>query len=244
MIYYDLHIHSCLSPCANDDMTANNIVNMALIKGLNLISVCDHNSLLMQRTLAKVAHQKGLAYLYGVELQTIEDVHCLVYFTNDEYLDEFQNYIDEHLIKMVNIPEYFGNQLIRDENDEVISCQKNLLITSLDISINDLAKEIRKYEALMVLAHINGRKNSILTQLGFIPSDLEFDGVEITDLSLDDKVYQQIKFKPIFKSSDAHTLEAINEAINYIDLKELALYDARFSDAFTRVINECRCAQS
>ncbi|MEG2203410.1 MAG: PHP domain-containing protein, partial [Christensenellaceae bacterium] len=43
-IYYDFHIHSALSPCGEDDMTPNNIVNMAKIKGLDAIAVCDHNS--------------------------------------------------------------------------------------------------------------------------------------------------------------------------------------------------------
>ncbi|MDO5479206.1 MAG: histidinol-phosphatase, partial [Clostridia bacterium] len=27
-LYYDLHIHSALSPCGDNDMTPNNIVNM------------------------------------------------------------------------------------------------------------------------------------------------------------------------------------------------------------------------
>ena len=40
-IYYDFHIHSCLSPCGDDDNTPNNIVNMALIKGLNAIALSD-----------------------------------------------------------------------------------------------------------------------------------------------------------------------------------------------------------
>ena len=44
-MHYDLHIHSCLSPCADDSMTPHNICNMAKIKGLDLIAVTDHNSM-------------------------------------------------------------------------------------------------------------------------------------------------------------------------------------------------------
>lgn len=44
MLYYDLHIHTALSPCASDEMTPNNIINMALIKGLDVIGITDHNS--------------------------------------------------------------------------------------------------------------------------------------------------------------------------------------------------------
>ena len=44
MIAVDLHIHSALSPCADDDMTPNNILGMAALKGLDMIAVTDHNS--------------------------------------------------------------------------------------------------------------------------------------------------------------------------------------------------------
>ena len=36
--YYDFHIHSCLSPCADDDMTPGNIAGMATLKGLNILA--------------------------------------------------------------------------------------------------------------------------------------------------------------------------------------------------------------
>ena len=38
-MYYDLHIHSALSPCGDDTMTINNIFNMSYIKGLELIAI-------------------------------------------------------------------------------------------------------------------------------------------------------------------------------------------------------------
>ena len=44
-LFYDLHIHSALSPCGDNDMTPNNIVNMSLLKGLDVIAVSDHNSI-------------------------------------------------------------------------------------------------------------------------------------------------------------------------------------------------------
>ena len=42
--YYDLHMHSCLSPCGDMDMTPNNIVNMAKLLGLDVIALTDHNT--------------------------------------------------------------------------------------------------------------------------------------------------------------------------------------------------------
>ena len=43
-MFVDLHMHSCLSPCADDDMTPANICGMAHIKGLDAIAVTDHNT--------------------------------------------------------------------------------------------------------------------------------------------------------------------------------------------------------
>ena len=47
MLYYDFHIHSALSPCGDADMTPNNIVGMASIKGLDAIAVSDHNTVIV-----------------------------------------------------------------------------------------------------------------------------------------------------------------------------------------------------
>ena len=88
MISYDLHIHSCLSPCADNDMTPNNIVNMALIKGLELIAITDHNTTLNAKVGAIVAQDK-IRYLYGVEIESCEAVHLLAYFKD---INDFRSY--------------------------------------------------------------------------------------------------------------------------------------------------------
>ena len=40
----DLHIHSCLSPCAEDDMTPCNIAGMGYLNGLRIMALTDHNT--------------------------------------------------------------------------------------------------------------------------------------------------------------------------------------------------------
>jgi len=57
-LYYDLHIHSALSPCASDDMTPNNIVNMCVLKGLDIIAVTDHNSARNVEAISKLGREK------------------------------------------------------------------------------------------------------------------------------------------------------------------------------------------
>ena len=41
---YDFHIHSCLSPCADNDMTPGNIAGMASLAELRIVALTDHNT--------------------------------------------------------------------------------------------------------------------------------------------------------------------------------------------------------
>ena len=43
-LYYDFHMHSCLSPCGDEDMTPQNIVNMSKLMGFDVIALTDHNT--------------------------------------------------------------------------------------------------------------------------------------------------------------------------------------------------------
>jgi hypothetical protein len=43
-VFCDLHLHSCLSPCGDDEMTPWNLVGMACVNGLSLIALTDHNT--------------------------------------------------------------------------------------------------------------------------------------------------------------------------------------------------------
>jgi len=225
LIYYDLHIHSCLSPCADDDMTPNNIVNMALLKGLGMISVTDHNSLLNQKAIKKVATKNNLKYIYGVEVQTMEDVHSLVYLKTDEQVDEMEKYLDLHLMKIDNKPDYFGNQLIMDEEDNVLGQKKELLLSSIDESIEQLCDFVHSIGGLFIPAHILDRKNSITEQLGFIPLDLKYDGLEIN--SKDDFEIKKLDYpncKLFISDSDAHQLIDINEQEMFLVDKEAKVF--------------------
>lgn len=228
MIYYDLHIHSALSPCSDDDMTLNNIINMAYIKELDLISVCDHNTLKQLKYFEKLAKNK-IDFLYGVEIQTKENIHILAYFYEDKYLEEVQSYLDEHLIKILNNTNFYGNQLIFDDNDQIVEFEKYLLINSLDVDIYDVIDMVYKYNGKVVLAHIN-RKYGILSQLGYIPEQLRFDGVEVNDISVKDDLivkYPILKDKIWLIDSDAHHLWSINEKDNYLTEDEYNLLKGR-----------------
>ena len=221
MIAYDLHIHSSLSPCAEDEMSPNNIVNMAVLKGLEMIAVTDHNSLKQVRTMAKVAKNK-IRYIYGVEIESIEAVHLLAYFKDDSKIDDLDIFLEKHLIKQKNNPKYFGNQNICNELDEVIANYDNLLIMSCDLSIDEISTKVHELGGIIVIAHALDRNNSITTQLGFIPSNFKFDAIELKNSQQKIellKTHPHLKDAIFLYNSDAHRLVDINEALNFIDEK-------------------------
>ncbi len=157
-MYYDLHIHSALSPCGDDTMTINNIFNMAYIKGLELIAITDHNSLKQQFYLEEIINHdilKGkIDYIHGVELQSKEEIHILAYFRKNTDLDIIQKWIDKHLIKVDNQPDYYGNQHIFNANDEIIETENNLLISSLDLDVYEIVDNIHRFNGVAILAHV------------------------------------------------------------------------------------------
>ena len=223
-MYYDLHIHSCLSPCGADEMTVNNICNMALIKGLDLISITDHNSTHNSTAFEKVARRLGLRVIFGVEIQTVEEVHILGYFRTLKEIAGFQLWLDNKLIKVPNRPEYFGRQQILDENDEVTATYDNLLLMSVDADIDECCKAVHQHGGRVVLAHATERANSICTQLGFIPETLDFDGIEIREYGQKERVLERhpwLGHTIWFVNSDAHQLVDISERENHISEEKL-----------------------
>lgn len=221
-MYYDLHIHSALSPCANDDMTINNIVNMAMIKGLDLIAVTDHNSVKQLAYLEDITKGK-VQFLYGVELQSKEEIHILAYFKDKALLEPLQDWIDEHLIVIQNRPEFFGQQLIFNEKDEVKKIEERLLISSLDLSINEICDHIHQINGIVVLAHVLDKRYSITASLGFIPMDLDYDGIEVKSKTQEEFIKKNTPYLKdvfIFYNSDAHQLIDIHEPLHQISDEE------------------------
>ena len=135
---YDLHIHSCLSPCGDDDMTPGNIVGMAAVKGLDVIAVTDHNSCKNCPAVQKLAEAYGVLAIPGMEINTSEEVHAVCLFPRLDQAMDFDAYVYDRLMKFPNREAVFGKQQICNEEDEVIGTEPNLLISSVDISFDQL----------------------------------------------------------------------------------------------------------
>ena len=229
---YDLHIHSCLSPCADDDMTPNNIAGMAALKGLQIVALTDHNSCKNCPAFFEACKKQGIIAVAGMELSTAEDVHIVCLFERLEDAMAFDEEIHGHLMNIENRPEIFGNQLILDGDDNIVCTESKLLISATDLWMGDAVELAKKYGAHVHPAHVDREANGIISVLGDIPSDYGFDCLEFNELSS----VEEIKRKyPVAKdalhvvSSDAHYLWNINEADNFIELD-----DEPYSSALVR----------
>ncbi len=217
--FYDLHIHSDLSPCGNEEMTPNNIVNMACIKGLNIISVTDHNTTENLPAIMELCEEMNIKAIPGIEVTTKEEVHVLCYFKELENAMKFGKIIYESLPDISNNPSIFGQQNIYNSKDEIIGALKKLLINATMYSLKELWTLAEKYHGVTVPAHINKKSNSLLGTLGFIPYDMEINFVEIyKNTTLNNKLIENLI---LFKNSDAHMLIDISEAVNFIELKNI-----------------------
>ncbi len=216
---YDLHIHSCLSPCGDTDMTPGNIVGMAVVKQLDVIALTDHNSCKNCPAFLKIAKDYGITAIPGMELCTSEEVHVVCLFPDLDDAMGFDEYTYGRLIPFPNEEDIFGRQEICNELDERIGREPNLLINATGISFDQVHDLVQKYHGIMIPAHIDKSSNSLLSNLGFIPPDSEFSCVELKDLS---RLHELRKSNPyldkcnIISNSDAHYLEHINEPVNYL----------------------------
>lgn len=213
--YYDFHIHSALSPCADEDMTPNNIVNMARLKGLSMIAVTDHNSCGNLRAVMQVAADDPLV-LPGIEIETAEEVHILGYFPSIRQAEAMEKRIKEHLPFIPNRPEIFGRQLYMDADDTVTGEEEGLLVTATTLGVPDVFSMVQDLGGVAVPAHIDRGSYSILSNLGFLPPELAIRTVEITAKNRA-RLEERYKNLTILTSSDAHYLGDIAEMEQYID---------------------------
>ena len=212
----DLHIHSCLSPCGDDDMTPGNIVGMALLNGLQIVALTDHNSVKNCPAFFKIAKAHGIIPVAGVELTTAEDVHAVCLFRTLEDAMSFGELIESRRIRIKNDATIFGRQLIVDENDEPCGEEPDLLINAVNLSLDEAYDEVTARGGVCYPAHIDRSSNGIISMLGDFPPEPGFSAFELNDIaSLEDSL---AKF-PILKerslvhvaSSDAHYLTDISE---------------------------------
>ncbi|SHJ59183.1 hypothetical protein SAMN02745751_02918 [Dethiosulfatibacter aminovorans DSM 17477] len=213
-IYYDLHIHSGLSPCGEKEMTPNNIVNMSIIKGLDIISVTDHNTVENYPAVKAVADKTGMKVIPGIEITSREEVHILAYFNTYEDAKIVSDKLYDALPDIKNRPEIFGEQTIYDEMDNPRGTLEKLLINATTFTIKDIIGMVKAVNGVVMPAHVEKKSNGIIGVLGFIPPEYDFEFVEVESKEYENRLTE--KYKKIY-NSDAHRLEDISEPLNYFD---------------------------
>ncbi|MFC1691919.1 PHP domain-containing protein [Candidatus Latescibacterota bacterium] len=202
--YADLHIHTCLSPCAENDMSPPVVVEQAHASGLDIIAVCDHNSADNVGAVIGAAEDSGLSVIGGMEITSSEEVHILGLFRDIALLGKAQEVVYDNL-PGENNPDYFGEQLLADKYGNITGNINRLLIGATVLSLEEIVCMIHEFGGIAIASHIDRPSFSVISQLGFIPEVLELDGVEIHSGKLEGLPENM----PIVFSSDAHRPEDI-----------------------------------
>ncbi len=221
----DLHIHSALSPCSDKDMTPNNIVNMARIKGLDAIALTDHNSCANLKAVSICAENAGLLFIPGMEVETSEEVHLICLLPCIAAASELQRIVYSALPPVLNRCDIFGKQLIMDETDRIIAEESRMLLTAAALTTGEVCSVVRHLGGAVIPAHVDRPSNSILSNLGFIPEEPCFKYLELskhcgrTDFMA---AHPELGGYGTIVSSDAHELGAILERESFLEIDSLS----------------------
>lgn len=218
---YDLHNHSCLSPCADNDNTPNNIAGMAYLSGIKIVALTDHNSAKNCPAFYEAAERYGIVPIAGMELTTSEDIHLVCLFENIDSALNFDRYLQERRVLFKNRADIFGEQLIMNGKDEVIGEDEHLLSNATTISLDEAPELIKSYGGVCYPAHIDRDANGIIAILGTVPPTPDFNAYEMRDGNRISEYKEKygLSDKLIIVSSDSHYLTDINETNNFFELE-------------------------
>ena len=219
----DLHIHTCLSPCADIQMTPSAIVGTASERRLDIIAVTDHNSSENVPAVIKAAEISDLTVLSGMEVTSSEEAHILALFDNTDSVKKLQDTVYEKLLSGENDEKRFGEQIVVNEKNEVLSFNKRLLIAATSLTAESIVKIIHSLGGLAIASHIDRETFGLISQLGFIPDNLQLDALEISPLTDRNRAEESFKDYRSFawvSSSDAHYLDDIGKRTTSLFMRE------------------------
>jgi PHP family Zn ribbon phosphoesterase len=228
----DLHIHTCLSPCADLEMSPAAIVRTAIEKAIDIIAITDHNSAENIVSAQKVAEHKNVAVLAGMEITSSEEAHILALLDDVEDIYKLQDMVYNKLQPGENNERLFGEQIVANENDEVLAFNKRLLIGATSLSAHEIVEAIHSLGGIAVASHVDREAFSVISQLGFIPEDLQFDALEISPNTNKEKAefsFSGYRFLPWITSSDAHWLRDMGRRTTNFYMHEPTIQEMRLA---------------
>jgi hypothetical protein len=226
----DLHVHTCLSPCAELDMYPRALVARCLAVGLDAVAICDHNASENIAWVRRCAAGTPLTVLAGMEIASREEVHLLALFDIEEELLPLQEWVSRHLPGR-NDERLFGCQAIVNDRDEVEGFCDRLLIGATELPLQEIVEKIHGLGGLAVASHIDRESFSILSQLGFVDPATPLDALEITaemGITGGRRRYPELKDFPFVTSSDAHRIHEIGRTwttvkVETVTIRELSM---------------------
>lgn len=239
--YYDLHLHSCLSPCGDDEMTPLNIAAMASLKGLNLLALTDHNSCRNCPAFFDACEAFGIVPVPGMELTTAEDIHLVCLFPSLEAALAFGQEVHSVLAAVKNRPEIFGNQFVMNSDDAVADTEPFLLINATSWDVSDAIAAVDRFGGAVYPAHIDREANGMISVLGCVPSEYGFSCVEFRDAASKGSVlsaHPNLVGSRMLVSSDAHRLEDIAEAEHFLEWEDGPMSSALVRERLIRTLRE------
>ncbi len=219
----DLHIHSVLSPCGSLEMAPSSVIQKAVEEGLDIIAITDHNTLRNSEAYRSVGEKQGIYCFFGSEVQTSEEIHVVALFDNKEDADAFQELLDSALPPLLNDPEFFGDQVVIDQDENIVCFEERLLLNSVLWNLEETLENILECNGFPFLSHIDAPSFSVSSQLGFFPELDNLQAVELTANTSNEaaaEMFAPVANLAVFRNSDAHYIKDIGKSHTYIFMDE------------------------
>jgi hypothetical protein len=206
-------------------MSPRKIIRRSREVRLDLIAICDHNSAENTDAVMREGLRHGVRVLPGLEICSREEVHLLALFGELGQALAMQALVYAHL-PGENRAELFGHQIVATEADEVFAENPRLLIGATQLGLTDIVRATHDLRGLSLAAHVDRPANGMIHQLGFIPDDLDLDGVEVSyrlSPAVAKTTLPAIGHRPCVTSSDAHDLSDIGRACTVLRMADPSL---------------------
>ena len=195
----DFHNHSCLSPCGSLELSPTVLVAEAVVKGVSVLALSDHNSARNTPAFEVLCQRAGIVPLCGLEVTTQEELHCLCLFADAPQAEAFGAFVEDHLLKVANKPEKWGDQIVVDADENVVDEVPFWLGMATDLPLTALGEFCLSAGGLFIPAHVDRLAQSVLSQLGYLP-DLPYTALEVRV----DAGGLETRGKTLVRGSDAH----------------------------------------
>jgi PHP family Zn ribbon phosphoesterase len=226
----DFHNHTCLSPCGSLELSPKVLVRLAAQHGVQILALTDHNSALNTPAFEKLCKSADILPLCGLEVTTVEELHCLCLFESAKGALVFGEKIAASMLKIANHPESWGDQPWVDENDLVLGEVGYWLGAASSYSLTDLGKLCHEFSGLWIPAHVDRATQSVTSQLGYLPPG-DYDALEVRESA----GQLEVGDLPLVRGSDAHYPENVASRTCWVEVEKMSFSAVRDALKWRRV---------